>query len=854
MDFLKPLHKFTVIPSLTEELAGLQRIAYNLWWSWEPDAINLFRRLDTDLWQSTRHNPVEMLGILQQTTLEALKGDEGYMAHLQMVDEKLTEYLQGKTWFQKKSSAKSHLKVAYFSMEFGLHESLPIYSGGLGILAGDHLKSASDLGLPLVGVGLLYRQGYFRQYLNNEGWQQEIYPENDFYNLPLIMERDEKGNPLSFVLEFGSRRFSVHIWRVQVGRVPLYLLDTNLEENQSEDRLITAQLYGGDQEMRIMQEILLGIGGIRALRLLGVIPNVCHMNEGHAAFLALERIRLLMEKRGVNFNEAREIVSAGNVFTTHTPVEAGIDHFPPELLDKYFTRYYKSLGLNREEFLGLGRQNPRNNQESFCMAVLALKLASHCNGVSQLHGEVSRKMWKNLWPELPEEQLPLGSITNGVHTRTWMSNHMASLLVRYLGTRWLEDPTDHNVWRRIARIPDAELWRTQLSGRERLVDFARKRLKVQLKQVGATTKEIAIAEEVLDPEVLTIGFARRFATYKRGTLLLQDLDRLSRILNNPEMPVQIIFAGKAHPQDKEGKELIRQILQISHQERFRHRIVFIQDYDMEVARHLVQGVDVWLNTPRRPMEASGTSGMKVSFNGGLNMSVLDGWWCEGYQGNNGWAIGKGEVYEDIEYQNQIEGRATYDLLEKEIVPLFYERGSDVIPRAWVATMKASMQSLCPVFSTDRMVQEYTSRSYLVSYQKWRQLVADDLAMALDLASWKGRIFKSWPQVRIELAETTGNDAVTVGSNITISARVALGDIPVDEVAVEGYFGVLDSTGTIQGGEIIPLVHADDLGNGAHLFNGQIECRFCGRHGFMLRIMPRHKVLGNVYEPGYLVWG
>lgn len=641
MDFTKILHKFTVVPSLTGELAALQRIAYNLWWCWEPDAINLFRRMDADLWQATRHNPVEMLGILQQTTLEVLKNDEGFMAHLRMVDEKLTEYLQAGTWFHKNCNGDSRMQIAYFSMEFGLHESLPIYSGGLGILAGDHLKSASDLGLPLVGVGLLYRQGYFRQYLNNEGWQQEIYPENDFYNLPLVLERDEAGVPLSLEMEFGPRAFRVHIWRAQVGRVPFYLLDTNLEENSREDRLITAQLYGGDQEMRILQEILLGIGGIRALRALGIVPNVCHMNEGHAAFLALERIRLLMEHQGLEFKAAREVVNAGNIFTTHTPVEAGIDHFPAELLEKYFGRYYRSLGLTRDDFLGLGRQNPHNVLENFCMAVLALRLANHANGVSQLHGEVSRRMWRNMWPELPEEQQPLNSITNGVHTRTWMSNQMASLLVRYLGTRWIDDPTNHSVWRRIARIPDAELWRTQQSCREKLVDFARRRLKEQLIKVGATTKEISTSEEVLDPEVLTIGFARRFATYKRGTLLMRDLDRLSLILNNPERPVQIIFAGKAHPQDQEGKELIRQIVQVSHQERFRHRIVFIEDYDMEVARHLVQGVDVWLNTPLRPMEASGTSGMKAAFNGGLNMSVLDGWWCEGYQGNNGWAIGRG---------------------------------------------------------------------------------------------------------------------------------------------------------------------------------------------------------------------
>jgi len=854
MDFTKMLHKFTVVPSLTKELAALQRVAYNLWWSWEPDAINLFRRLDTELWHATRHNAVEMLGILQQTTLENLKNDEGFMAHLKMVDEKLSDYLTEKTWFQKTCNGNSQMKVAYFSMEFGLHESLPVYSGGLGILAGDHLKSASDLGLPLVGVGLLYRQGYFRQYLNNEGWQQEYYPENDFYNLPLTLERDEKGAPLGVELEFGPRRFMVHIWRVQVGRVPLYLLDTNLEENSPEDRLITAQLYGGDQEMRILQEILLGIGGVRALRALGIIPNVCHMNEGHAAFLALERMRLLMEKRGIRFNEAREIVCAGNVFTTHTPVEAGIDHFPADLLDRYFGKYYRSLGLGRDEFLGLGRQNPKNPQETFCMAVLALKLAGHANGVSELHGEVSRKMWKNTWPELPEEQLPLTSITNGVHTRTWMSNHMASLLVRYLGTRWLDDPTDHNVWRRVSKIPDAELWRTRQSCREKLVDFARKRLKEQLIKVGATVKEIATAEEVLDPEVLTIGFARRFATYKRGTLLMRDLDRLARILNNPEMPVQIIFAGKAHPQDQEGKELIRQINQVSDQERFRHRIVFIEDYDMEVARHLVQGADVWLNTPRRPLEASGTSGMKVAFNGGLNMSILDGWWCEGYQGNNGWAIGKGEVYEDTEYQNQVESRATYDLLEKEIVPHFYDRGSDGIPRSWIATVKASIQSLCPVFSTDRMVQEYANRSYTPSYGQWKQLVDDDLALALDLAGWKERTFKAWPAVRIEDASAQVADAVAVGSLVPVAATVFLGDIPVEDVAVEGYFGVLDSTGNIQGGETVPLENVVPAGNGLYRFTGAIECRFCGRHGFMLRVMPRHKVLGNVYEPGFLLWG
>jgi len=854
MDFTKMIHRFTVIPSLPEELAPLQRIAYNLCWTWEPEAIELFKRLDPELWKSTRHNPVEILGILQQATLDGLKGDEGFMVHLAEVTAKVQEYLGSRTWYETAGAGRKEMQAAYFSMEFGLHESLPVYSGGLGILAGDHLKSASDLGIPLVGVGLLYRQGYFRQYLNIEGWQQEFYPENDFYNLPLHLERDDSGAPLAVEADLAGRRVKVHVWRVQVGRVPLYLLDSNLEENAPEDREITTRLYGGDQDMRIRQEIILGIGGIRALRLLGIEPNVCHMNEGHAAFLALERIRILMEERQLSFSEAREAVRAGNVFTTHTPVEAGIDHFPSELLEKYLGRYYRGLGLSREEFLGLGRHNPRNPHETFCMAVLALKLAGHANGVSQLHGDVSRRMWKDLWPELPEEHLPLTSITNGVHIRTWLSGEMTRLLVRYLGNRWLEDSTNHTLWRRIARIPDAELWRTHNRCRERLVDFARQRLKEQLTQVGASAKEIAVADEVLDPDCLTIGFARRFATYKRGTLLFRDVERLARILNDPSRPVQIIFAGKAHPADHQGKELIREIVQISHQERFRHRIVFTEDYDMGVARHMVQGVDIWLNTPRRPMEASGTSGMKVAFNGGLNMSVLDGWWCEGYKGNNGWAIGRGEVYEDIEYQNEVEGRAIYDLLENEIVPLFYDRGADGIPRGWVAAMKASMQSLCPVFSTDRMVQEYTTRCYLPAFENWSRLAHDNLALATDLARWKEKIGRLWHQVRVEEVVAEGTEEVSVGDTIPVRAKVFLGDIPLDAVSVESYCGVLDSRGAIVGGELVPLAPAGEYTPGGYHYTGAIECRFCGRHGFLLRVMPRHPELGVVYEPGVLLWG
>lgn len=853
MDLSKKLHRFTVVPSLPTGLSGLKALAYNLWWTWEPQAIELFRRIDLDLWHETRHNPVKMLGVLQQTRLEELLADDGFMAHLQRVEEMFREYMDGKTWYSRARNGGTPLRIAYFSMEFGLHESIPIYSGGLGVLSGDHLKSASDLGIPLVGVGLLYRQGYFRQYLNIEGWQQEIYSENDFYNMPLRLERDGDGVPLTISLDIGGHAVQANIWRVQVGRVPLYLLDANLETNSWEDRKITAQLYGGNQEMRIKQEILLGIGGIRALRLLGIDASVCHMNEGHSAFLALERIRGLMNERKLSFGEAREVVTAGNVFTTHTPVEAGIDHFAPDLVEKHLGAYYREMGLSRDTFLGLGRQNPGNSQETFCMAVLALRLAEHHNGVSKLHGQVSRTMWKNLWPDLPEDQIPLTSITNGVHTRTWLSGEMSGLLIRYLGTRWLDDPTDYDIWKKIRVVPDAELWRTRERSRERLVTFARKRLKDHLRHVGATAKELVAADEALDPEVLTIGFARRFATYKRGTLLLRDLDRLDRILNDTDRPVQIIFAGKAHPADFEGKELIRRIRQVSQEERFRQRIVFIEDYDLAVARKMVQGVDVWLNTPRRPLEASGTSGMKVAFNGGLNMSILDGWWPEGYRGDNGWAIGKGEEYDDLDYQNEVEGRAIYDLLEKEVVPLFYERGADCIPRGWVATMKSSMESLCPMFSTERMVQEYTDYCYLPAFRKWTTLGEEDLSLARDLCSWKERMRRQWSSVRVESTEAAISGEIPVGSRFQVQTRIGLGEIPLDELSVHVYCGVLDGSDGIVEGQLTPLQPVEQVGADLYRFSGEVDCLLCGRLAFVVRIMPKHPRLGTVYEPGLILW-
>jgi starch phosphorylase len=855
---MRPSHTFRVIPSLPAKLERLRTLAHNLWWSWNHEAIDLFRRLDRDLWESTGHNPVLMLGTIRQARLEQVAEDDGFMAHCQRVCREFDRYMAGTgTWYQKVYD-QARERIAYFSAEFGLTESLGIYAGGLGILAGDHLKSASDLGLPLIGVGLLYQQGYFRQYLNPDGWQQELYPENDFYNLPLTLEQQLSGTPLLVEVEYPGRVVKARVWRAQVGRVPLYLLDTNVDANRPEDRDITDQLYGGDDEMRIRQEIMLGIGGIRALEALDLRPTVCHMNEGHSAFLALERIRLLMEEDGLSFAEAREAATGGHVFTTHTPVPAGIDWFHPDQVDRHFSHFYPRLGISRHEFLGLGRMDPTDSGGFFCMAILAMRLAYKTNGVSQLHARVSRGMWQEVWPQVPIDEIPILGITNGIHPRSWISHDMADLYDRYLGPRWIERPAELDLWKRVMRIPDEELWRTHERRRERLVAFARRRLRAQLEQRGSRPSEIRRAEEVLDPEALTIGFARRFATYKRAALLFRDLERLASIMDNKDRPVQLIFAGKAHPRDNPGKELIRQIIHHARRVGFRNRIVFIEDYDMVVARYLVQGVDVWLNTPRRPHEASGTSGMKATANGALNLSVLDGWWDEGYTPDTGWAIGRGEEYgaDQAEYQDDVEANAIYDLLEKEIVPLFYERGRDGLPRGWIAKMKAAMRYHAGVFNTNRMVRDYTELCYQPSAGQSQRLMEDGQKRARALAAWKARVRQEWGKVRIERvwAETTEGHELKVGDQLQVQAQVHLGELKPTDVAVELFYGPLNAEGLIVQGQALSTLIAQSKGAGTFVFVGAIICQTSGRHGYALRIVPHHEDLGNSFEMGLILWG
>lgn len=850
------INKYMVSPSLPKELEPLLEITKNFWWCWNQKAVNLLRTIDIDNYDEKDHNPIRILGESSQECFYNMLHDDAAMMNLAEVYDEFKTYMNQETWYASldDSQKTENEKIAYFSFEYGLHESLPNYSGGLGILSGDHLKSASDLGLPFIAVGLLYRKGYFRQYLNADGWQQEYDIENDFFNLALEKVLDSNGETMKVDVDLPGRKVYAQIWKANVGRIQLYYLDANIEENSVEDRDITAQLYGGNLETRIQQEILLGIGGIKALKKLGIKPTIYHMNEGHSAFLSLERIRQLMIDDKLDRKTAREVVFSSNVFTTHTPVPAGNDVFPIEMMQKYFVDYIKQIDMSMEEFLKLGKINPNNQKEDFCMTVLALNLSAENNGVSELHGHVSREMWKDIWKGVPAKELPIDSITNGIHTLSWISFDMQNLLDRYLGPRWRTKPLEYGIWERVQKIPDAELWRTHERRKERLIDFCRERLKAQIINRGFTKNEINHAEQILTPEALTIGFARRFATYKRGTLLFRDIERLKKIISNPHRPVQIIFAGKAHPHDNGGKELIKNIAEICRREEFRDYIVFLEDYDINVARYMVQGVDVWLNNPRRPLEASGTSGMKVPPNGGLNFSILDGWWDEAYDGQNGWAIGNREEYTDLEYQDEVESNALYNVLENEIIPLYYERGRDDIPRQWVTAMKWSMQTVCPQFSTNRMVADYFNKFYTNASRRYINMTSDDFKKSKELKSWKDNIYSKWSKVSFEntMSEMPSRN-LQVGSKFEVKTIVNLGNIAPDSVRVELYHGKLSMKDEITEPTIVEMKHSSDLGNGRHSFIGSLECVNTGQSGYAIRMYPYHKDLGYKFDMKMIIW-
>jgi starch phosphorylase len=698
-----------VVAPIHQRLAAL---AQNLWWSWDHEATSLFRDLDPLLWPHCDHNPLAMLRELPISQLEARASQLALHGRINHTYRRMQEYLQSKhTWGARHASVLGARPVAYFSAEFGLHESLPIYSGGLGILAGDHLKSASDLGIPLIGIGLYYDQGYFRQRLAHDGWQQEDYLKVESHLLP-IQPALRNGEPLIVEIDTRNGRIIARVWKVSVGRTTLLLLDSNVDGNSAQDRELTARLYGGDTRTRIRQELLLGVGGGRALAALGITPGVIHLNEGHSAFAALELVAGRMELEGIDCAEAMRRIAAGVVFTTHTPVPAGHDRFHPHLVEEHLGPLRDKLGLSWDAFMGLGRVNPHDGYEEFCMTVLALKTCRRANAVSSLHGHVSRTMWTTLYPGLREDHVPIGHVTNGVHVQTWLAQPMRQVYDRHLGVDWAAHSSEDGFWDAIDKVDDGELWEAHQALKSQLVEFTRRRLVRQGERRGEAPEVIAQARRALSQDALTIGFARRFATYKRANLLLRDLEALVSLINDPQMPVQIVFAGKAHPQDGPGKTVLQQIANLARDSRFAGKLVFIEDYDINVGRYLVQGVDVWLNNPRRPLEACGTSGQKVVLNGGLNLSVLDGWWAEAYDGLNGFAIGMGETHTSTDVHDERDASSLLRVLRDEVIPVFYERDRDGLPREWIGRMKRAIRTLGWRFSADRMVMDYVLKAYI----------------------------------------------------------------------------------------------------------------------------------------------
>ena len=861
---MRKVHQFSVHPRIPERLTGLEELALNLRWTWDPRAYKVFQHLDAEMLEKCHGNPVLLLRRISRERLEQAAAESAFLNHLDETRDQLHRYMTEPGWFKVCHPEHAGLAIAYFCMEYGLTACLPIYSGGLGVLAGDHLKSASGLDMPLVAVGLLYNKGYFTQQLDDEGWQYEEYRVHDFSTLPIqpVMAGErwrggpgaggEPPAPLKVSVDIAGRPVWARVWRVQVGRISLYLLDSALPENDLAGQRITNELYGGGSEERLAQELLLGVGGFRALRALGVNPQVCHLNEGHSVFGSLERTSQIMREHGLSFYEARQATSAGTLFTTHTPVAAGFDLFPKPLIEAGLGFYLKELGLDIDLFTRMGQINHDAPDEEFNVAVLALRQAARRNAVSRLHRRVTAGMMEPGWIGFPRGEIPIESVTNGVHTKSWVAPEMEQLFDHYLGPRWREETSAPEAWQRVERIPDVELWQAHSRLRERLVAYAREQDEARS---GRTRRERglgATAPRPLRPNALTIGFARRFATYKRATLLFRDIERLKRILLDPARPVQLLLAGKAHPRDGAGKDFIRQLLDTVKREGLTDQVIFLEDYDMSKTAMLVQGVDVWLNTPRRPFEACGTSGMKVVPNGGLNLSVLDGWWAEAYRPGAGWAIGDGQEFVHAGYQDEVDAESLYSLLENEIVPLFYTRDADGLPRGWIAMMKESISVLAPAFSGDRMVKEYAEKFYLPIGDRYERMAANGFAKAKELSAWKAKVRATWCDVRVIGGDADATHDIAVGESIEVAAKVALGALEPADVVVEAYFGGLRTDGTLRGGRGFPLewVGGD---HGEHLYRGTVPARASGLHGYCIRVLPCHDDMLVPNELPLVVW-
>ncbi len=850
---VKVYGRMTVFPIMPTRISRLYELAYNLWWSWHSEARDLYSSLDPKLWEQIDHSPVRFLSEVRPEILEAAAKDERYLQQYDAIIQDFDHYMHpsaGETWFSQTYPDLKDYTIAYFSAEFGLHESLPIYSGGLGILSGDHCKEASDLNLPFVGVGFLYPQGYFKQTITRDGVQEATYDKLQFSEAPAIPATDAQGNEILISVDLPGRRIHAKIWKVQVGRIPLYLMDTDVSQNAPADRELSARLYGGDREIRISQEVVLGIGGVHALRALGINPSCWHLNEGHAAFLNLERIRELVTQ-GLSFNEAREVVSSNSVFTTHTPVPAGNDSFSYDLIDKYFGSYWAQLKLNREQFLQLAQED-QGWGSVFSMTVLALHLTGQHNGVSKLHGEVSRKMWQFLWPGVDVDEVPIEYITNGIHSPSWVAPEVNQLYRRYLATDWQERVDDQDFWdKSIGKIPDQELWETHQQRKQALIEYARHRLINHHLRLGEGGHQITEFETMLNPDALLIGFARRFATYKRAALIFKDLDRLNRILNHPERPVQIIFAGKAHPADDPGKALIEQVYKLSRSEMFRGKILFLENYDIDMARYLVSGADLWLNNPIRPYEASGTSGQKASLNGLPNFSILDGWWAEAYNGENGWAIGEEREYHDRNIQDEDDSRSLYETLENIIIPFYYELDSHGLPSQWLRTMREAIRTCAPQYSMRRMVKEYAQRFYVPEMKQSIRINQDSYEQIRQLAQWKQQVQEAWPKLELYV-DGKREGQLSLGESVQVNAWVRNESLRPKDLMVEIVLGEM------RGDRVLPqyaepMHYERQEQDGSYRYELSLRPVDSGSMVYGVRVLPTHFSLANKHEMGLIRW-
>jgi glycogen phosphorylase len=866
---MRALRSFTVRARLPQALAPLQDLALNLRWSWDDRTRDLFRWVDPQVWETSFHDPVGLLGLVGGQRLESLAADPTFMSFLTEIHDDLQRSLAARRWFQQRRNTPLR-GVAYFSPEFGLAEAIPQYSGGLGVLAGDHLKAASSLGVPLTGIGLLYHYGYFRQHLNADGWQEEHYPPLDPHQMALrLNERPtpEGGvEPVTIEVSLADRNLTAQIWVAQVGRVKLHMLDADVDTNDEELRSVTDRLYGGGSEHRLRQEILLGIGGVRALEALGIPTQVFHTNEGHAGFLGLERIRRLITDEKLSWREAIEAVRSGTLFTTHTPVPAGIDRFPRDLMEKYFRSWAEECGVSIDTLMRLGHFADEGPDAPFNMAVMGLHLAGMSNGVAKLHGKTSREMFAALWPAVPTEEVPIGSVTNGVHGGTWVSSGMSDLLSKYVSPAWEEATPEE--WARILDAREDEVWRVREEGKEQLVTFVRDRIRAAELARGVSETDTSWTEEILDPRFLIVGFSRRFASYKRATLLLSQPERLKELLLDETRPLQLLFAGKAHPADDLGKAMIAKLAQFSEDPEVRHRIAFIENYDISVARMLYQGSDVWLNTPRRPMEASGTSGEKAALNGALNCSILDGWWDEMFDGNNGWAIASAEAEPDLDLRDHVEANSLFEILERQILPLYYDRRpGERFPRQWVQRIQHSLGSLGSPVSASRMVRDYVTGYYEPIAGRTDALDAGEHKRAKELAAWKERVSSAWPSIKIvEIGGDTDQGLIDLGGTRTVGAEVALGSLTTADVTVEllhGQVGMNDELADFSVVTMLPSgpIAASGAGGAAGAqaslntfhFEGSFECGRAGRHGYTVRVVPAHADLATWAELGLVTW-